>query len=658
MTGSRLRSRATVYDSSGTELLLDTEIGKGGEGSVWSIVGQPSVVAKFYHQGMAPEQVRKLEAMCRLKSENLLKIAAWPTAMLTGSRSGKAEGLLMRRITGYQEAHLLYSPKSRRTSFPEAQFPFLLHTAINVANSFATVHDAGQVIGDVNHGNLLVSNNATVALIDCDSFQITEQNTVFPCLVGVPTYTPPELQGRSFQQTRRTQQHDAFGLAVMIFYLLFLGRHPFSGIYKHGTADMTIEQAISEFRFAYLLDQTATQMEPPPSAPRLSDFTQPIAQMFARAFTRAGIDAGRPSAHDWIAALANLSKSIKPCPANNSHHFFDHLSSCPWCRVEGMIGIRIFGVKLGVVRGEHFDIALIWTQIEAIRLPIETPPLPRSETFHSGCTVDPIIASIVRQRRIKRLSACAVILAPVIAVAVGGLPFLASIVVLVCGLFGMAKLWAAGSTQEQDFRAVHKGTLADYAAIMQEWLRLKETPAEFVQTRQKLEAAKQAFDSLSSLRARKMAELNAGLRQKQEQYFLEQHRIEDAVLPGIGPSRKIVLRVFNVEDAFDVTAAKISTIKGFGPSLCAVLLAWRSEIERRFQFNPSLGVDSRDLRILEQELNQKRTDSIQVLINGPQRLQQSLLPWQNQRLNALNRLHDSAKHLAQAEVNVAALAGF
>jgi DNA-binding helix-hairpin-helix protein with protein kinase domain len=32
----------------------------------------------------------------------------------------------MPRVSGFQEAHLLYTPKSRRMAFPEAQFPFIL----------------------------------------------------------------------------------------------------------------------------------------------------------------------------------------------------------------------------------------------------------------------------------------------------------------------------------------------------------------------------------------------------------------------------------------------------------------------------------------------------------------------------------------------------
>ena len=37
--------------------------------------------------------------------------------------------------------------------------------------------------------------------------------------------------------------HDRFGLALVVFHLLFMGRHPFAGRYQHAD-DMPIEQAI------------------------------------------------------------------------------------------------------------------------------------------------------------------------------------------------------------------------------------------------------------------------------------------------------------------------------------------------------------------------------------------------------------------------------
>jgi DNA-binding helix-hairpin-helix protein with protein kinase domain len=117
------RAGLTLYGADGRSIVLDREIAKGGEGSVWGIADKPDFVAKFYHQGLSPEQARKLGAMCRLKSEHLVKIAAWPVDLVRPTAAGVPQGFLMRRINGYSQAHLLYTPKSRRTHFPEAQLP-------------------------------------------------------------------------------------------------------------------------------------------------------------------------------------------------------------------------------------------------------------------------------------------------------------------------------------------------------------------------------------------------------------------------------------------------------------------------------------------------------------------------------------------------------
>jgi TonB family protein len=655
MTNFQPRTGAKVYGSEGAALLLANKIGEGGEGSVWSVENNTQVVAKFYKNGLPPGQTRKLDVMCRLKSDSLLKVAAWPTAMLKSSPSAQVEGLLMRRIIGYEAAHLLYSPKSRRTSFPEAQFPFILHTTANIARSFAAVHEAGQVIGDVNHGNLLVAKNATVALIDCDSFQITEGPTTFPCLVGVPEYTPPELQGHSFREIRRTQQHDAFGLAVLTFHMLFLGRDPFAGIPSNGTSDVSIPDAIREYRFAYLPDHGATHMEPPPSAPRLSDFTPAISELFIRAFTRDGLNGRRPSAHDWIAALETLSKSIKQCAANSSHHFYRNLQFCPWCRVEAIVGVPTFGIKIIVVRDEHFNIAAVWAQIEAIHPALDTQPLPTGKEFLDSCSVDIRIEAVLKRRHAKRVISVAVILLAVIVVAAGQLPAVLSIVVLMCGLYGMKRLWASSNVISREFKAAYDTALDNYNAATQEWAKTNQAPAPFLEKKKALETAKQEFNDLPALRARKIAELNGKRWPKQLQYFLERHRIEDSHIPGIGEGRKTLLRSYNVEDAYDVEYHKLENVKGFGPAMRAVLLDWRKGLEREFQFDPNQPVDAIDLQRLEQEFNHKKADLIRSLTSGPQELQRSLLLWQVQRSQIRTKLQDSAQHLAQAQVNMNAL---
>jgi len=47
MSAAQLRSGATVYGADGALLQLEKEIGRGGEGSVWSIQGDPQVLLSF-----------------------------------------------------------------------------------------------------------------------------------------------------------------------------------------------------------------------------------------------------------------------------------------------------------------------------------------------------------------------------------------------------------------------------------------------------------------------------------------------------------------------------------------------------------------------------------------------------------------------------------
>jgi DNA-binding helix-hairpin-helix protein with protein kinase domain len=99
-------------------------------------------------------------------------------------------------------------------------------------------------------------------------------------------------------------------------------------------------------------------------------------------------------------------------------------------------------------------------------------------------------------------------------------------------------------------------------------------------------------------------------------------------------------------------------IKGFGSSLKAVLIAWRISVEKRFVFDPNLGIDRADIRMLDHELEQKRAALIESLSRGSQQLRQILLPWQVERTRLVTKLDKLAQDLAQAEANMKALGLF
>lgn len=287
----------------------------------------------------------------------------------------QVRGFMMRKVSNHEDLHELYSPKSRAETFPDADFRFVVRVAANLARAFAYIHSQGHVIGDVNHGNALVAPDGTVFLIDCDSFQARDRIKIYLCDVGVPLFTPPELQGRAFRGLRRSPNHDAFGLAVLIFHLLFQGRHPFAGRYQHG--EITIERAIAEHRFAYGSASERNGMLAPPGTLPLDSFGPLIAQLFERAFQMSAADGERPTALEWIAALELLETDLVPCESKPAHIHPSPQGACCWCALEARTGITLFGTRLATLPRDVVQRAeALWQAIMNVADPGPLPPPP------------------------------------------------------------------------------------------------------------------------------------------------------------------------------------------------------------------------------------------------------------------------------------------
>ncbi len=252
------------FDSRGQVIRIGKKLGSGGEGAVFELQGDARHVAKIYHRPVSADAGEKLRVMTDLATEELTRFAALPIATLSKLKGGPVAGIVMPRVRGHSEIHSLYSPAHRKLHFPDKDWAFLIHVAMNVAAVFDTLHSKSIVIGDVNQGNVLVSPQGTICLIDCDSFQVEANGRHFPCGVGVAHFTPPELQGQSFQGVVRTVNHDLFGLAILIFHLLCMGRHPYAGRYVGKGEPPPIEKAIEQYRYAYSQSSGSLQIIPPP----------------------------------------------------------------------------------------------------------------------------------------------------------------------------------------------------------------------------------------------------------------------------------------------------------------------------------------------------------------------------------------------------------
>ncbi len=336
-----------LIDSNGRTVPIDRQLAAGGEGAVYFIANAPNTVAKVYHKPPDAQKVEKLTVMMGMGTPHLLGIAAWPTDLLRYENGREVAGFVMPRLIEFEEIQRLYNPIMRMKSFPQSTWAFQVRAAYNLAAAFDEVHKAGCLVGDVNQSFAFVSKQALVKLIDCDSFQIQRNGKHYLCEVGTPHYVPPELQGKSLRGITRTENHDRFGLAVLIFQMLFVGRHPYAGIFN-GKGDPSFEQLIAEYRFSQGPLAHTWQMGTPPHTPTFADISPEIGMLFRRSFERGSESNARPKAADWLPALKQLEQATIECKADAGHKYWKGANGCVWCRLANKGGPEYYYGASGV----------------------------------------------------------------------------------------------------------------------------------------------------------------------------------------------------------------------------------------------------------------------------------------------------------------------
>jgi len=645
-----------LYSGAGHLIEPGKILGRGGEGAVHEIAGRPGFVAKIYHQAVGPDKALKLEGMARQAHPGLLEIAAWPVDVLRVRPDGPVQGFVMPRVNGYREIHSLYGPSHRKRSFPHADWSFLVHAARNLASAFETIHARNNVIGDVNPGNVVVSAQALVKLIDCDSFQIDTGDRLFLCDVGVPQFTAPELQDRPFHGLRRTPEHDAFGLALLCFHLLFMGRHPFAGRYR-GKGDMPIERAIKEYRFAFGRQAASRLMEPPPHTLPFDALPRPVADLFERAFTASAPAPSRPTAREWLLALERLNRELRMCSRNPVHKYPAQSSACPWCALERSSGTAFFVLPqrpapAGSATGHgdfHFDSA--WGRILAVApLPTEAMPRPAPQAEIVPTPLAEPLRRIQHENLIK-----AVVVAGIASIAILTRPYL---IWLWLPLAFVAWSLARNGAVRREYQRRRLALLAARRELMDlraAWQQ-RATDRSFVRKLHDLHVLREHYRNLSADLQRDLQRLETDRRQLQLQAFLESHFIDAAQIPGIGVTDRMALESYGIETAADVAPAAIEAVPGFGQRLgrqrAAALLSWRQALEQRFRYDPRQGADPAATADLQHQYAQQRSQIEQELLAGPDELAKIKTEILKQRAQLNIALIRQAMQEAQAQADL------
>jgi len=639
----------TFVTGKGVTVKLGRELGRGGEGSVYEVTTNSSQVCKLYSRIPDANKQAKLSFMAASVDKQLLDYTAWPLETLHAITNGPVIGFLMPKIMGRAPIHMLYSPAHRRQDYPKATWDFLLFAARNTAAAFSALHTHGHVLGDVNQGNVLVGGDSKVVLIDCDSFQINANGKMNLCEVGVSHFTPPELQGMSsFHGIKRSFNHDNFGLALLIFHILFGGRHPYSGVPLQKHVGEALENDIKALRYAYSKDAKSRGIGPPPMSIPIWLVPDSIQSMFEVAFTERGSTGGRPTAQQWMLTLDAVRGHLKKCGTTSMHIYPDHLPRCPWCALEDKGIIYFIDVGLSFINTTNgFMLSRVWATIEAI----STPPsiiIPNIATI-----------SVVPQPLPPGVNGGGLIVffrILVVCIAIGmfaAAPHLWFVIAAGAWFF-----WGVAGNVGQDERSAerHKRRSAveearnEFNAIMGRY-RKECGPERFATKKQELVRARDEYQRLPSSEKDEIEKLRTTASSRQKQQFLDRFFIDSADIPGVGAAKKAALRSFGIETAADVEQRKVMAVRGFGAVLTRAVVNWKKSCESRFVFNPLNAVSEADKNAVRNKIAAQKRAVEAALSAGAMDLQR-LRQETSSRTKLLNpSLISAARKLAQAEAD-------
>lgn len=634
----------------GKRLELVKRIGRGGEGDVYLLAGDAKKVVKVYKDEKRADREAKVRAMVRLGLAQSSNLVSFPEEIAT-LRSGQFAGFTMRLVEGFRELHQLYGPKDRKSHFPKADFRFLVRSAANTARAVGQVHNSPCVIGDLNESGILVSSEAMVALIDADSFQFEADGKLYPCLVGKPDFTAPELHGHSLQGVLRTKAHDNFGLGVSIFQLLFMGRHPYAG--QQRGSDLSLEQMIAANLFAYS-KRRQTGVSPPGVLPSLDDFPPEIADGFERAF---GLEpAKRPSAAEWVNLLQGLERQLSRCGVDGMHFYPSAAKQCPWCRMEAATGAVLFlstvVAKAGAAVGlGNFDVEKAWSVIKSVILPDPNNVLPKLPSLNPDPSED---AKAAKSRRLLyRLFGGGVATA-----AIAAWYNLPNAFVLWIGALFFALLqfrYGKGNVDVSDWRSRYSKIDGEWDKAVYEW-RNALGVGGLANLRNDLENAVMEYRGLNAEKSQAVTRLKNERHNRQLNEYLDRFLIRRARISGIGQAKKTVLASYGIESAADVKRNAILNIPGFGPATADNLIAWRTGLERRFVYNPAPNSsDAAAQGKLDADFAKRASTLAQKISGGQAELVQASATLRS-RLQVENRkLSEIAEQRSQLEADLAFL---
>lgn len=319
-----------VTDVAGVEFTLGERIAKGGQGTVYRVVGHPDYAIKLLER---EEDLKQIATVRRLPLGDLAVAAP-----LTLIREGGA-GYVMRLAGDMKPLREPYLPRQFSQRENAAWYRETgglrrrLAIAANVARTLAELHARGLAYVDLNPNNVMVSDDLqrdNTWLIDTDN--LTTLSDPRSELLGFPGYLAPE---RLTRKAPPSTLADAYSLSALVFRMLVLA-HPLMGRATDEMEGKEAEEFADRGALPYVDD-------PVDDTNRLPEGVLPtgllglvlsgrLKQLCRDTFGPGRLNpVERPGSSRWRDVLHTALDNVLECPAGCGWTFYRLAPQCPNC---------------------------------------------------------------------------------------------------------------------------------------------------------------------------------------------------------------------------------------------------------------------------------------------------------------------------------------
>lgn len=297
--------------------LKNSPLGRGGEGNVYEVLEPQkaqNLVAKIYH----PQERSKLkELKVNYLIENgspllgnsslvWVKEALYEKQDFVGFLMPKAPG--MYDLTSLCNLRLSPSQDHFQQKFSRVNRQGLLNRlklCLRIAEAVKTLHQTKRyVLADMKPENIKVSTHGYVSVIDLDSIEIFENDSLlFPAEKLSAEYAPPEIKELNLKKDIISPSWDCFSMAI-VFYKVLLGLHPFAATGKDAYEHLvSLDQKIHAGLFVHGSQSNQLKVIPKPHQ-NFKALPLPIQEIFLKCLDQGIFQPElRPSAEDWCNTL-------------------------------------------------------------------------------------------------------------------------------------------------------------------------------------------------------------------------------------------------------------------------------------------------------------------------------------------------------------------